>query len=51
MTDLEYYTKVREFLDDNMQAFIHWSTDIGALNEIGMETNKRLKLAKGEIDE
>ena len=43
MNDLEFYSKLRRFLDDNMGAFVHWNTDIGELNEIGMEVNRRLK--------
>ena len=43
MTDKEFYTRLRQFLNDNMGAFINWNTDIGELNELGMELNDRIK--------
>lgn len=43
MTDKEFYTKLRKFLNDNMGAFIKWNTDIGELNGLGIELNKRLE--------
>ena len=43
MTDKEFYERLRKFLDNNMGAFFKWNTDIGELNELGMEVNKRLK--------
>lgn len=42
MTNQEFYTRLRKFLNDNMGAFIKWNTDIGELNELGMELNERL---------
>lgn len=46
MEDKEFYTRLRKFLDDNMQAFIKWNTDIGELNELGIELNKRIEETK-----
>lgn len=43
MNDKEFYTRLRKFLDNNMGAFINWNTDIGELNELGIELNKRIK--------
>lgn len=47
MTDKEFYTRLRKFLDSNMGAFIKWNTDIGELNELGIELNKRLESNNG----
>lgn len=49
MTDREFYTRLRKFLDDNMGAFIKWNTNIGELNELGMELNARLVLTEFEL--
>lgn len=52
MTDKEFYTRLRKFLNDNMPAFFKWNTDIGELNDLGMELNERLRqLKEGEINE
>lgn len=42
MTDKEFYIRLRKFLDDNMAAFVKWNTDIGELNELGIELNRRI---------
>ncbi len=46
MTDKEFYTRLRRFLNDNMLAFAKWNTDISELNELGMELNKRIDEVK-----
>ena len=43
MTDKEFYTTLRTFLDDNMGAFAKWNTDIFVLNKLGVELNKRIE--------
>lgn len=43
MNDKEFYTRLRKFLTDNMGAFIRWNTDIGELNELGIELSYRIK--------
>lgn len=43
MTDKEFYKRLRKFLNDNMQAFAKWNTDIFELNELGIELNQRIK--------
>lgn len=45
MEDKEFYTRLRKFLNDNMGAFAKWNTDIGELNELGIELNHRLNNA------
>ena len=42
MTDKEFYIRLRKFLDDNTPAFVKWNTDIGELNELGIELNRRI---------
>lgn len=49
MTDLDFYKRMRKFLDDNMGAFVHWNTDIGELNDLGMEINERIKNLESEV--
>lgn len=43
MTDKEFYTRLRTFLNDNMLAFANWNTDISELNNLGIELNDRIK--------
>lgn len=49
MNDKEFYTRLRKFLDDNMPAFTKWNTDVGELNELSMELNRRIGLCEVEI--
>ena len=48
MKDKEFYTRLRQFLDDNMGAFIKWNTDICELNELGIELNYRIMECEDE---
>lgn len=43
MTDYEYAKKVRKLLDEVLTQIGRLSIDIGLINDIGIETNKRLK--------
>lgn len=48
MTDKEFYTRLRRFLNDNMLAFAKWNTDISELNNLGIELNDRIKKLEGK---
>lgn len=43
MQDKEFYTRLRQFLNNNMGAFAKWNTDIYELNQLGIEINRRLE--------
>lgn len=43
MTDKEFYERWQKFMCDNMGAFAKWNTDIGELNELMIELEKRIK--------
>ena len=43
MTDKELITRINSFFDKHMGAFINYPTDIGELNIILMELEKRVR--------
>lgn len=44
MSDKDFYKRLYEFLANNMGAFVKWTTDIGELNELMMEIEKRKRI-------
>ncbi len=42
MKDLEYYTKLRKVIDEAIKNCVNNVADIGRLNDIAIETTKRL---------
>lgn len=43
MQDKEFYERWQKFMCENMGAFAKWNTDIGELNDLMMELERRIK--------
>lgn len=50
MDDAEYVRRVDAFLNEMFPQLKHCSVDIGNLNELAMETTRRMKAINGEQD-
>ena len=50
MDNLEFYTRWQKFMCANIGAFARWNTDIGELNELMIELEKRIKAERSQHD-